>query len=150
MQPCGSTICQQYLKTTAKHVSQISFKMTSRALAKNHSSDQLDSLTRVVKCSLDEDQCLSLQDILTSFQTAINEEQAWALCYQTVKCFTQHYQASQCYLITEPAHLAIHKDGFVHQKSLFPRMAKSGTSEGMLYYCSRQCVLGICKLSAHN
>src|SRR5690625_3145076 len=40
--------------------------------------------TRVVRCSLDEDQCLSLCDILASFQTAVNEEQAWALCYQTV------------------------------------------------------------------
>ena len=111
--------------------------MTSRAVTSHHQgADQLDSLTRVVKCNLDEDQCLSLHDILASFQTAINEEQAWALCYQTVKCFGQHYQASQCYLITDPSHLYVHKDGFVHQKSLFPKTIKSGTAEGMFPFVS--------------
>lgn len=108
------------------------FAMASRAVTtsqQHQTTGQLDGVTRVVKCTVDEDQCLSLQDILASFQTAINEEQAWALCYQTVKCFRQHYQASQCYLITEPAHLFLHKDGYVHQKSLFPRTNKSG--EGM-------------------
>jgi len=91
---------------------------------------EFGDLTRVVRCSLDEDQCLSLHNILTSFQTAINEEQAWALCYQTVKCFSQHHEASQCYLITDPSNLSIHKDGFVHPKSLFPKAIKSGTGQG--------------------
>lgn len=93
---------------------------------------QLDSLTRGVKCTLDEEQCLSLQDILSSFQTAINEEQAWALCYETVKCFGQHYQASQAYLITDPSHLAIHKDGFVHPKSLLPSSSKANVQGRLL------------------
>lgn len=116
--------------------------MTSRAMSstsKTHHSGLLDpasGLTRVVKCTLDEDQCLSLEDILSSFQTAINEEQAWALCYQAVKCFSQHFQSSQSniYLVTDPAHLFIHKEGFVHQKSLFPKATKKGiTNDGMCH-----------------
>lgn len=116
--------------------------MTSRAMSstsKSHYSGLLDpasGLTRVVKCTLDEDQCLSLEDILSSFQTAINEEQAWALCYQAVKCFSQHFQSSQSniYLVTDPAHLFIHKEGFVHQKSLFPKATKKGTTnDGMCH-----------------
>lgn len=121
--------------------------MTSRGVTSATSSSNggpstcgaAGGLTRVVKCTLDEDQCLSLQDILTSFQTAINEEQAWALCYQSVKCFSQHYQSSQCYLITDPAHLFIHKDGYVHQKSLFPKAAKRGTTnDGMYHHAATQ------------
>lgn len=130
--------------------------MTSRAMSSSsscstsklqHISGLLDpasGLTRVVKCTLDEDQCLSLQDILASFQTAINEEQAWALCYQAVKCFSHHYQSSQntgIALVTSPAHLYIHKDGFVHQKSLFPskETKRGATNEGKCApVCSNQ------------
>lgn len=90
-----------------------------------------DHSAMVVKCTLDENQCLSLHDILYSFQTAINEEQAWAICYQTVKCFHQHYQPSQCYIITDPAHVLIHKEGYVHPKTLYPIVTKGSTNSGL-------------------
>lgn len=82
-------------------------------------STMTKSTAPIKKCTLNDDQCLSLNDILCSFQTAINEEQAWALCYQLVKCFNEHYQPSHCYLITDPAHVLIHKDGFAHKKTLY-------------------------------
>lgn len=39
------------------------------------------------RCCLDSDHCARLSAILSSFQAAISEEQAWALCYQAVRCF---------------------------------------------------------------
>ena len=108
---------------------------------------------KAVKCELDTDECLSLGDMLSAFQTAINEEQAWALCHQTVKLFLSNFRAqdqsrllrhqanasqhqtttqqqpqsnqlatphSEVFVISEPAHLFVHRDGDIHLKSLNP------------------------------
>ncbi|XP_075676617.1 protein spire homolog 1-like isoform X2 [Dermatophagoides pteronyssinus] len=96
---------------------------------------------QLVKCTLDNDQCLNLANILQSFQTAINEEQAWALCYQIVKCFRQYYQPTNnnnnntshhnhqnCYLVTDPSHVHLHKDGYVHPKTLYQKTNDQGKS----------------------
>ncbi|KAH7642590.1 hypothetical protein HUG17_5637 [Dermatophagoides farinae] len=106
----------------------------------NNNNNNDEQQQQLVKCTLDDDQCLNLANILQSFQTAINEEQAWALCYQIVKCFRQYYQPPvnssktshhnhhhhnhhhhDCYLITDPSHVHIHKDGFIHRKTLDPK-----------------------------
>lgn len=92
---------------------------TSRNNNNNGTSFATSNLPNVVRCCrLDEDGCLTLEDILTSFQTAINEEQAWALCYLALKCFAQHFRPGATSLVIEPSHLAIHKDGLVHPKTL--------------------------------
>ncbi|KAF7493368.1 hypothetical protein SSS_05838 [Sarcoptes scabiei] len=57
----------------------------------NERLESFEAAPTIVRCQLNSNQCLSLNDILRSFQTAINEEQAWAICYQTIKCFRQHY-----------------------------------------------------------
>ena len=125
--------CSERVKEFNNVTPSVVNNMACRAVTDEHNV-RLDSLTRVARCTLDDDQCLSLQDILVSFQAAINEEQAWALCYETVKCFSQHYQStSQCYLITDPLHLSIHKDGYVHPKSLFAKLPKTNNFEGMFY-----------------
>lgn len=105
---------------------------------KSADDDCLDDSTMnksapIKKCTLNDDQCLSLNDILCSFQTAINEEQAWALCYQLVKCFNEHYKPSHCYLITDPSHVLIHKEGFAHKKTLYQQNIQ-GKSNLFPYY----------------
>ena len=124
-------------------------KMIINSHNDNNNNNNDEQQQQLVKCTLDDDQCLNLANILQSFQTAINEEQAWALCYQIVKCFRQYYQPPvnssktshhnhhhhnhhhDCYLITDPSHVHIHKDGFIHRKTLDPK-----TFNGMsLFVC---------------
>ncbi|KPI94570.1 hypothetical protein RR46_05822 [Papilio xuthus] len=69
--------------------------------------------------SLDAYDCLNLQQILQAFNSTIGEEYAWALFYQAAKCFQKCLaDGSTCYLATEPRHLLLHKDGFVHPNTL--------------------------------
>ena len=72
------------------------------------------------KCSLDENGCLSLRDILASFNAPINEQHTWALCYQCAKCFRQCLQEAKgtCYTVSEFGHVRIHKDGHVHTSTV--------------------------------
>lgn len=96
-----------------------------------------DSCTKISSNSLiactNVDGCLSLLDILESFNAAISEEQAWALIYQSVKLYRDFCQKlcmtdttdsnndtsdnERKILIQVPAttnDLKIHKDGSVH------------------------------------
>ncbi|XP_068621607.1 protein spire isoform X2 [Battus philenor] len=69
--------------------------------------------------SLDASDCINLQQILQAFNSTISEEHAWALFYQAAKCFQKCLaDGSTCYLATEPRHLLLHKDGFVHPNTL--------------------------------
>ncbi|XP_012266116.2 protein spire isoform X1 [Athalia rosae] len=82
------------------------------------------------KCKLNHDNCLSLQDILKSFNGPISQEQAWALCYQCAKCFKTALQPSLPGTIatgrnptglcdvTELSHVLLHKDGDVHATTI--------------------------------
>lgn len=71
------------------------------------------------ECGLDAADCMSLQQILQAFNSNINEEQAWALFYQTARCFQRCLsEGSTCYLITEPKHVVLHKDGTVHANTI--------------------------------
>ncbi|CAH2067480.1 unnamed protein product, partial [Iphiclides podalirius] len=69
--------------------------------------------------SLDASDCINLQQILQAFNSTISEEHAWALFYQAAKCFQKCLaEGSTSYLATEPRHLLLHKDGFVHPNTL--------------------------------
>ncbi|XP_046386776.1 protein spire isoform X2 [Ischnura elegans] len=78
------------------------------------------------KCSLNADDCVSLQDILLSFNAPINEEHAWALCYQCAKCFKNAFdrvegddKLKKCYLVSQLDHVMLHKDGQVHPSTIY-------------------------------
>ncbi|XP_049959939.1 protein spire isoform X1 [Schistocerca serialis cubense] len=73
------------------------------------------------KCSLDANSCVSLLDILISFNAPINEQHAWALCYQCAKSFKNAMPGDKgkCYYVTELEHVLLHKDGYVHPNTIF-------------------------------
>lgn len=73
-----------------------------------------------VKCKLNGDECISLLNILKSFNAPISEEHVWALCYQCTKCFrnsfNQHPQ--RCKIVKRLEQVTIHKDGYVHPSTM--------------------------------
>lgn len=79
-------------------------------------------------CILDSDSCVSLKNILLSFNAPINEEYAWALCYQCAKCFQEAFEndREKCCVVSEPEHVLLHKDGYVHANTIF-----AGGGQGM-------------------
>uniref|UniRef100_T1J523 KIND domain-containing protein n=1 Tax=Strigamia maritima TaxID=126957 RepID=T1J523_STRMM len=68
------------------------------------------------RCVLDDNSCLSLHAILSSFNTPINEEQAWAVCYQCAKCLQKEWEKDQhaCFVLNDLGQIFIHKDGIIH------------------------------------
>lgn len=71
------------------------------------------------KCILDSDLCVSLRNILFSFNTPISEEHAWALVHQFAKCFSSEIsdKDNQSKLVPKPKDIFLHRDGYVHSKS---------------------------------
>lgn len=75
---------------------------------------------------LDSAECVSLQQILQAFNSNISEEHAWALFHQGARCFQRCLaEGSTCYLISEPRHVFLHKDGSVHPSTLLECGGKS-------------------------
>ncbi|KAI5704999.1 hypothetical protein M8J75_010959 [Diaphorina citri] len=74
------------------------------------------------KCILDSDLCVSLKDILVSFNAPISEEHAWALVYQYAKCFcgevSENEKDVSSKLVTKPKAIFLHRDGYVHAKTV--------------------------------
>lgn len=69
--------------------------------------------------SLDAADCISLQQILQAFNSTISEEHAWALFHQSARCLQKCLsEGATCYLVTEPRHVLLHKDGSVHPSTL--------------------------------
>lgn len=63
--------------------------------------------------------CMSILDILKSFNAPISEEQAWALIYQSVRlyrdaCQRPDFSVQICRPPMSMKHLHVHKDGSVH------------------------------------
>ena len=58
---------------------------------------------------------LNLSNILEAFNSAINEEQAWAVLYQCCKYLQSEWQTnpSGCHALNGLASLELNKDGFV-------------------------------------
>lgn len=84
---------------------------------------------------LDPNGCLPLSTILRSFSAPITEEQAWAIAYQALKCLQNCLNSCHQLLLTsDPAHLLIHSEGFVHhltfqqpKQQIRPSTAARGT-----------------------
>lgn len=58
----------------------------------------------------------SLSDILHSFNGPVNEEQAWAICYQVIKSIassSSHEHSNQLRTLASPSDLLVQKDGSV-------------------------------------
>ncbi|PZC86007.1 hypothetical protein B5X24_HaOG214372 [Helicoverpa armigera] len=69
--------------------------------------------------SLDAADCITLQQILQAFNSTISEEHAWALFYQAARCFQKCLTDGPAgFLVTEPRHVLLHKDGTVHPSTL--------------------------------
>lgn len=92
-------------------------------------SEQDDSFESPDKSSKDEDDCLSLKTILETFNAPLNEEQAWAVCYQC-STYLQKERSNGNFDISfdplGPDSLHIFKDGTVCKK------IASGSKNGKL------------------
>lgn len=72
-----------------------------------------------IDCCSDPYSCMTLYDVLKSFNAPVSEEQMWALIYQSVKLYRdalQHsdYSFKELRAPASPHNLNIHKDGSVH------------------------------------
>lgn len=59
---------------------------------------------------------LSLEEVLKSYEQPINEEQAWAVCFQCcreLRAPRPHTQPGQEFLIRDPSSIILHRDGTV-------------------------------------
>lgn len=96
-----------------------------------------ESDTKPVKCKLDVDECVSLSDILISFNAPISEEHAWALCYQCAKCFKYAHLSNRekCRLVKSLEQVILHKDGYVHDKSIICDDRLQDNNYGKKLFC---------------
>ncbi|XP_025412027.1 protein spire homolog 1 isoform X2 [Sipha flava] len=71
-------------------------------------------------CKLDNNDCVSLINIIKSFNTPVSEEHAWALCYQCAKCFKNAFERepNRCRVVKNLEEVRIHKDGFIHPSTI--------------------------------
>lgn len=91
----------------------------------------INKIENCLEFCCDKDNCLSLDDILRSFNAPLSEEQAWSLIYQTVLLYrnfiriefidrstkkdTNNKKSSHRIKVPKsPKNLNIHKDGSVH------------------------------------
>lgn len=110
-------------------------KMEENKLIK-HPEEILDGSTKKIDNCLefccDKENCLSLDDILRSFNAPLSEEQAWSLIYQSVLMYrnfiriefidkhtkkdstTTQKVSHRIKVPKSPKNLNIHKDGTVH------------------------------------
>ncbi|KAK7579683.1 hypothetical protein V9T40_000312 [Parthenolecanium corni] len=79
-----------------------------------------NSDSKPIKCKLDDEECVSLNNILVSFNAPISEEHSWALCYQCAKCFKSAFTTNRekCRLVKSLEQVVLHKDGYVHERSI--------------------------------
>lgn len=87
-----------------------------------------------VRCELDGEGCLSLGSILESFSAPINEEHAWAICFQLAKTgqsvLAEAESRKECHLVSKTEHVKLHNEGFVHQMTFMPRTANANQPGG--------------------
>uniref|UniRef100_A0A224XK81 Putative kinase non-catalytic c-lobe domain protein n=1 Tax=Panstrongylus lignarius TaxID=156445 RepID=A0A224XK81_9HEMI len=79
------------------------------------------SKMKLKKCTLNEDHCVTLADILAAFNAPLSEEHAWAVCYQCAKCFRNAIRNNpdRCKVVYEIDQVLIHKDGHVHPNTIY-------------------------------
>lgn len=82
------------------------------------SGEKVGGILLIDSCT-DPSSCMTLYDILKSFNAPVSEEQMWALIYQSVKLYRDAFQHSEYKFedLRVPAstkNLNIHKDGSCH------------------------------------
>ncbi|KAJ8960903.1 hypothetical protein NQ318_020202 [Aromia moschata] len=92
------------------------------------------------KCKVNSDGGVCLRDILSSFNSSVKEEHAWALCYQCARYFNECIQTRRqdCHLITETQHVYLKTDGNVHENT-----AAAGDCPRKLLRSEKDVVAGI-------
>ncbi|XP_076323370.1 protein spire homolog 1-like [Tachypleus tridentatus] len=72
------------------------------------------------RCEVDKYGCVRLSSILQTFNAPINEEHAWAVCYQTAKCFLKEWEVdnSKVHCLNETSQIRIQKDGTIHSSTV--------------------------------
>lgn len=82
------------------------------------------------KCTLDDNSCVSLLDVLNSFNAPINEEHAWALCFQCAVCFKSvvEKEKDKCMLVDSVDQVFVSKEGTVHPKTVLGTPQNAGMS----------------------
>lgn len=72
----------------------------------------------MIKCTLDEDNCIDLRSILRIINQ-INQEQAWAICYELASLMKHLTSTNKnsCAPIESLEQIKLHKDGYVHPKT---------------------------------
>jgi hypothetical protein len=98
---------------------------------KSAMEDPANKIENCLEFCCDKDNCLSLDDILRSFNAPLSEEQAWSLIYQTVLLYRNFIRiefidkntkdtsgskksSHRIKVPKSPKNLNIHKDGSVH------------------------------------
>lgn len=85
------------------------------------SSMNVKSMGKTPRVTLDPDGCITLTNVLQSFTAGVNEEQAWALCYQIIKSaqciLSDPEDRESVLLVTETEHIKLHQDGSVHKNT---------------------------------
>jgi hypothetical protein len=101
--------------------------------------EQMKMLTmnKIGRVRLDAEGCISLSNVLHSFTAGVNEEQAWALCYQIIKAaqilLSRVEDRDQVLLVTETDHVKLHQDGSVH-KNTFLDIGPEGKGKFVLTF----------------
>ncbi|KAH1013518.1 hypothetical protein HUJ04_002502 [Dendroctonus ponderosae] len=92
------------------------------------------------KCNVNTDGSVCLSDILSSFNSCIKEEHAWALCYQLCRYFCDSLVAKKQHIhnITEVQHVFLNTDGTIHENT---SLARQKVRE--LLSCEKDVVAGI-------
>nr|CAI5831934.1 unnamed protein product [Callosobruchus analis] len=98
-------------------------------------------MTTKTKCKVDCDGSVCLRDILSSFNSSVKEEHAWALCYQLAKYLCECSDAldRNCRIIAETQHIFLKTDGNVHEKTTTP----SEHCPGKLLQSEKEVVVGV-------
>lgn len=88
------------------------------------------------RCRFDRHNCISLEGVLETFNSSISEEQAWAICFSFIKCIQtlkrkgfkfrdQYSKSSQNDADQNEFAIYLHKDGYVHEKTIFQYIGQS-------------------------
>lgn len=90
---------------------------------------------------LNSNSCVSLEQIIESFNDPIREEHAWAVIYECCKCLQKLYGCpedrdprSNVYLVTGSEQIFIHRDGRVHESSFLNPKTPNGKTSCWLFH----------------
>lgn len=89
-------------------------------------------MLKMGRVRLDGDGCITLSNVLHSFTAGVNEEQAWALCYQITKAgqlvLSRAEDRDHVLLVMDTDQVKLHQDGSVHRNT-FLRTDDDGKGE---------------------